>query len=202
MRNPKILAVLLVVCLAFVFSAFTQQTTNETVTCPVSGKVMKKSEAKATYEYQGQTYYFCCEGCKEKFIKDPEKYVQKKEEPKSVYTCPMHPEVKADQPGKCPKCGMNLEKKAMPQGQRMMMQHGQMGCCQKMQMGAEGQGGAMNCPLHSKDVEIKTENVADGVVVKVSSKNPEMVKKIQDHFADMKGCCQKAAASPKQEEKK
>ncbi len=29
---------------------------------------------------------------------------------KMVYTCPMHPEVKQDQPGKCPKCGMNLEK--------------------------------------------------------------------------------------------
>ena len=24
------------------------------------------------------------------------------------YTCPMHPEVVADQPGKCPKCGMDL----------------------------------------------------------------------------------------------
>ncbi len=24
------------------------------------------------------------------------------------YTCPMHPEVIADKPGKCPKCGMNL----------------------------------------------------------------------------------------------
>jgi len=27
------------------------------------------------------------------------------------YTCPMHPEVKEAKPGKCPKCGMNLEKK-------------------------------------------------------------------------------------------
>ncbi len=25
-----------------------------------------------------------------------------------IYKCPMHPEVKADKPGKCPKCGMNL----------------------------------------------------------------------------------------------
>jgi hypothetical protein len=25
------------------------------------------------------------------------------------YTCPMHPEVVSDRPGKCPKCGMNLE---------------------------------------------------------------------------------------------
>ncbi|MDI1355995.1 MAG: heavy metal-binding domain-containing protein [bacterium] len=28
------------------------------------------------------------------------------------YTCPMHPEVVSDKPGQCPKCGMDLEKKA------------------------------------------------------------------------------------------
>lgn len=33
-----------------------------------------------------------------------------KTEATSVYTCPMHPEVKSDKPGKCPKCGMNLVK--------------------------------------------------------------------------------------------
>jgi len=27
-----------------------------------------------------------------------------------TYTCPMHPEVISNEPGKCPKCGMNLEK--------------------------------------------------------------------------------------------
>ena len=27
---------------------------------------------------------------------------------KTVYTCPMHPEVISDKPGKCPKCGMTL----------------------------------------------------------------------------------------------
>ncbi len=26
----------------------------------------------------------------------------------SIYTCPMHPEIQQDKPGKCPKCGMNL----------------------------------------------------------------------------------------------
>jgi transcription initiation factor IIE alpha subunit len=30
---------------------------------------------------------------------------------KYVYTCPMHPEIITDKPGKCPKCGMTLEKK-------------------------------------------------------------------------------------------
>ena len=27
----------------------------------------------------------------------------------TVYTCPMHPEVRQDHPGNCPKCGMTLE---------------------------------------------------------------------------------------------
>ena len=29
---------------------------------------------------------------------------------KTIYTCPMHPEVISDKPGKCPKCGMTLVK--------------------------------------------------------------------------------------------
>lgn len=30
------------------------------------------------------------------------------------YTCPMHPEVRSDKPGTCPKCGMELVKKEIP----------------------------------------------------------------------------------------
>ena len=29
--------------------------------------------------------------------------------PGTIYTCPMHPEIRRDQPGACPKCGMTLE---------------------------------------------------------------------------------------------
>ncbi|MBX9889083.1 MAG: hypothetical protein K2Y30_14235 [Flavobacteriaceae bacterium] len=32
-------------------------------------------------------------------------------ETQKTYTCPMHPEVTSDKPGKCPKCGMNLVEK-------------------------------------------------------------------------------------------
>jgi hypothetical protein len=35
----------------------------------------------------------------------------KKKETAATYSCPMHPEVTSDKPGKCSKCGMDLEKK-------------------------------------------------------------------------------------------
>lgn len=45
--------------------------------CPVSGE---KIDEKATYEYQGKIYHFCCSSCIEDFKKDPEKYIKKVEE--------------------------------------------------------------------------------------------------------------------------
>jgi len=39
-------------------------------------------------------------------------FVEKKElSTNNIYTCPMHPEVQSDKPGKCPKCGMFLVEK-------------------------------------------------------------------------------------------
>ena len=32
---------------------------------------------------------------------------------KTIYTCPMHPEIEQDKPGQCPKCGMSLEPRAV-----------------------------------------------------------------------------------------
>ena len=58
----------------------------ETAVDPVCGMKVKKSEAKATYEYKGKTYYFCMEGCKEKFVKNPEKYMKDDGE---MVTCPV-----------------------------------------------------------------------------------------------------------------
>lgn len=47
--------------------------------CPVSGEKIDE-KAKATYEYKGKVYSFCCAGCIEEFKKDPEKYIKKIEE--------------------------------------------------------------------------------------------------------------------------
>lgn len=42
----------------------------------VCGRTLDKDEARMTCEYQGETYYFCCPGCKAKFEEEPEKYAQ------------------------------------------------------------------------------------------------------------------------------
>jgi len=45
---------------------------------------------------------------------------------KAVYTCPMHPEVISDKPGKCPKCGMTLVKKKSDNSMKGMKMDGSM----------------------------------------------------------------------------
>ena len=42
---------------------------------PVCGMKVKKSEAAAVSKYKGKKYYFCAVGCKEKFDKEPDKYL-------------------------------------------------------------------------------------------------------------------------------
>ncbi len=34
--------------------------------------------------------------------------MNRSDQPKSNYTCPMHPEIRSEKPGRCPKCGMDL----------------------------------------------------------------------------------------------
>ena len=47
--------------------------------CPVTGAKIDE-KLKATYEYEGKIYNFCCSACIEEFKKDPEKYIKKIEE--------------------------------------------------------------------------------------------------------------------------
>jgi xanthine dehydrogenase accessory factor len=43
---------------------------------PVCGMEVEITADNLTYEYDGKTYYFCGEGCRESFIKDPQQYMQ------------------------------------------------------------------------------------------------------------------------------
>jgi Cu+-exporting ATPase len=66
------------------------------------------------HEHEGRAYYFCSEKCRAKFAADPTKYLTPgpsvaAKELGAVYVCPMHPEIRRDEPGNCPKCGMALE---------------------------------------------------------------------------------------------
>ena len=98
-----------------------QDKAGETAVDPVCGMTVDPEQAAGSFEHDGRTYYFCNPRCLEKFKADPESYLaEPKDEPAEAeqpeassdtrtYTCPMHPEVKQQGPGDCPKCGMDLE---------------------------------------------------------------------------------------------
>ncbi len=71
--------------------------------------------SKHRFDYRGETYHFCSAGCRTKFAADPVAYLEKDSRPKAavpegtIYTCPMHPEIRQVGPGSCPICGMALE---------------------------------------------------------------------------------------------
>jgi Cu+-exporting ATPase len=92
---------------------------------PVCGMEVDEADALRA-ERGGKTWFFCCEGCRAKFLKEPPLTepppVQRHSccgdqaspapvsaPPNNKFTCPMHPEVQADLAGLCPKCGMALE---------------------------------------------------------------------------------------------
>src|SRR6476619_1795141 len=82
---------------------------------PVCGMTVDPHSAKHRHQHLGRTYYFCSAGCRSKFAADPAKYLGKDDraaEPVpegTIYTCPMHPEIRQVGPGSCPICGMALE---------------------------------------------------------------------------------------------
>lgn len=77
--------------------------------------IVDPATPKHRFEHQGETFYFCSAGCRTKFAADPAKYLarEKTREPEmptgTIYTCPMHPEIRQVGPGSCPICGMALE---------------------------------------------------------------------------------------------
>ncbi len=77
---------------------------------PICGMTVDEQRALKIHQC-GKDYFFCSPHCKDKFLKQSQGPVRTPQlkDTKALYTCPMHPEVRQDHPGDCPKCGMPLE---------------------------------------------------------------------------------------------
>ena len=94
---------------------------------PVCGMTVK-NDSPHTSTYDGEQYVFCSAGCRAKFVADPAKYAKDGQHGThqhgahaarklpdvdvpagTIYTCPMHPQIRQIGPGTCPICGMALE---------------------------------------------------------------------------------------------
>ncbi|MHB1233986.1 MAG: heavy metal translocating P-type ATPase [Burkholderiales bacterium] len=105
-------------------------------TDPVCGMTVDEKSAAGSASHAGQTYYFCSARCLSQFQANPAQFVGASKPSHghahhahhehgaapggrydsvpagytgTVYTCPMHPEVRRTEPGACPLCGMGLE---------------------------------------------------------------------------------------------
>jgi Cu+-exporting ATPase len=99
---------------------------------PVCGMMVDPQKAAGKVEHAGKTYFFCSARCKDRFEKEPEKFLaapgiagmehahahahanEHGTTPAAGtqnirFTCPMHPEIVQIGPGSCPICGMALE---------------------------------------------------------------------------------------------
>jgi len=200
MNRSRWIALVLFLALGLVLAAAAQQKADETAVDPVCGMTVKKASAKAAFDYKGQTYYFCSVGCKDRFAKEPDKYLAK-----------AAPAAQAGKPGEAPaECPM-MKGGTAPMGHGMMMRGGPMMMRHGMRMRMHGHGmgmmggagmmsgcpccGGMTNPMMSGDFERKVEKTADGVVVRITSKDPESVKKIQAHFDMMAKMMEKMKAA-------
>lgn len=98
---------------------------------PVCGMTVDEATARSI-ERDGQTFYFCSEPCRQKYLGGESKmklqssFDHNRPNHKSTYrkpdiqqqgsgkyTCPMHPQIEQAGPGQCPICGMALEPKTV-----------------------------------------------------------------------------------------
>ena len=88
---------------------------------PVCGMTVT-NQSTHVLDHEGMAVYFCSAGCKAKFVANPDQYAVAPEDSSAsaqaviaqvdantYYTCPMHPEIRQNRAGTCPKCGMALE---------------------------------------------------------------------------------------------
>ncbi len=173
MRLVLVVSILLVSGI-FAYAAIDQAA--KQVTDPVCGMKIDPATAKYKFDFEGKTWYFCSEGCLNKFKADPCKF------------CQLEAKEKAEKTKTAVAGGKDMNK-AKEMGKDMVGT--------KPAMAKEGCSG--ECAM--KDVKFEVTNLPNGVMVKVTSDNPEVVKKIQEmHKNGQAGCCRmhgKDAVDPK-----
>ncbi len=84
-----------------------------TVRDPVCGMVVDPTKTPHHATHAEQEWHFCSADCRSKFLAEPDRYIAPTPPASTpegtIWTCPMHPEVRQDHPGACPICGMALE---------------------------------------------------------------------------------------------
>ena len=150
----------------------------------VCGMDVNPETARAKAELDGHIYYFCSPSCEQKFRAEPEKYTGRviatsptvpsiKQETKSSpaqYTCPMHPEVREQKPGNCPKCGMALE----PVAAMTSASKTEYVCPMHPQIVRSEPG---SCPICGMALEPRTVTAEEG-------ENPELVEMTRRFWVD------------------
>ena len=98
---------------------------HEQVKDPVCGMTVDPASTPHRHETELGVYHFCSESCLTKFAANPDEYLNPASQDPAVlqpamgtlpqaaegtvWTCPMHPEVRRPGPDSCPICGMALE---------------------------------------------------------------------------------------------
>jgi Cu+-exporting ATPase len=150
---------------------------------PVCGMTVDPAKTAHRAEYGGRSWYFCCAGCRSKFLAEPSRFAEVPKpscfghghyarssreaapepttaaEAGATYTCPMHPEVRQPRPGACPECGMALEPAGVPATTRVEY------TCPMHPQIVQGHPG--NCPICGMALEPRTVTVE-------AAPNPEL----------------------------
>ena len=138
---------------------------------PVCGMNVNPESAAGSYRYDGEDYYFCSTHCVNKFHDDPGRFHNKSSEATAskpigiheakaaarvtqTYTCPMHPEVRQQTPGSCPKCGMALEPVTVAAPQQKI----EYTCPMHPEIVRDAPG---NCPICGMALEPRTISLAE-----------------------------------------
>ncbi|MCP4769301.1 MAG: cadmium-translocating P-type ATPase [Gammaproteobacteria bacterium] len=145
-----------------------QTSSSEPVSTPLTDPVcgMKVTpENEHSFAFDGARYFFCCQGCAQKFGNDPAGYLSGEAQnteasqapiPGALYICPMCPEVEQDHPGSCPSCGMALETSGAP----VLNTRTEYTCPMHPEIARDEPGSCPKCgmALESRRVEVEEKN--------------------------------------------